>query len=87
MRASGGQVVHRAVPRIARVLIDRDRAAGQIDVRRAGGEQVHVDANRRASRRDSPGTDGMKRVMLPGQQATPNHSCRACWPFDSSGFG
>ncbi len=35
----------------------------------------------------SPGTDAMKRVMLPGQQATPNHGLRACWPMDSSGFG
>ncbi len=24
--------------------------------------------------------------MLPGQQATPNHAFRECWPFDSSGI-
>ena len=34
-----------------------------------------------------PGTDAMNRVMLPGQQATPNQGLRACWPFDSSGLG
>jgi hypothetical protein len=29
----------------------------------------------------------MKRVMLAGQQATPNHGLRWCCPLDSSGFG
>jgi hypothetical protein len=48
----------------------------QVDVQLVAALRVHVARNAGQEARD-----------VAGQQATPNHGLRLCWPFDSSGFG